>query len=123
MYILKVKDPYEGTYDVPITEDTPRDVLYEIAAYMEDNCREIWKADRMKSRHVSYSTDALVYEGKEYAAPDTPETIYLAIEDESENGSDEERMKRYLSVLTDVQRRRMKMRLKQRRLERSKHNG
>ena len=111
MIILKVKDPYEGTYEVPITEDMPQEAINEIAAFMEDNCREIWKSDRMKSRYVPYSTDALVYEGKEYAAPDTPETVYLAIEEESENGSDEERMKRYLSVLTDVQRRRMEMRL------------
>ena len=111
MIILKVKDPYEGTYEVPITEDMPQEAINEIAAFMEDNCREIWRSDRMKSRYVPYSTDALVYEGKEYAAPDTPETVYLAIEEESENGNDEERMKRYLSVLTDVQRRRMLMRL------------
>ena len=110
MIIFKIKDPYEGTYEVPITEDTPQDVLDEIAAYMEENCREIWKADRMKSRYVPYSTDALIYEGDAYAAPDTPETVYLALEDESENGSDEERMRRYLSVLTDTQRRRILMR-------------
>ena len=83
------------------------DVTEELAEFLEEDDRRTSNADRRERYHAPFSIDALLYEGEEYADKDTPETIYLACEEEDE----EDRMERYLSVLTETQRRRVRMRL------------
>lgn len=112
MQKLTIRDPYNGKYEVQIEDDTPQEVLDELIAFMDSNCREIWAMDKYEHRHAPFSTDALVYEGEEYADTDTPESVYICFEDEAEKEDDEEIINRYLSVLTDTQRRRIQMRMK-----------
>ncbi len=103
MPTIIINDPYEGKYKVDIDEDTPQEVLDEVIAFMDRNCREIWAKDKYEHRHTPFSTDALVYEGRDYA--DTPKTVYIGYED------DETVIDRYLFVLTETQRRRVQMRM------------
>lgn len=110
MQKFTVKDPEKGKYEVEIDDDTPQEVLDEVIAYMDSNCREIWAKDKYEHRHASFSLDALVYEGEEYADTDTPESIYIGYEDEAEKEDDEEIINRYLSLLTETQRKRIQMR-------------
>lgn len=112
MQKITVKDPYYGKYEVEIEDDTPQEVLDEVIAFMDRNCRETWAKDKYEHRHTPFSTDALVYEGEEYAEIDTPESVYICFEDEAEKEDDEAIIERYLSVLTDAQRRRIQMRMK-----------
>ena len=112
MPTIIINDPYEGKYKVEIDEDTPQEVIDEVIAFMDRNRREIWAKDKYEHRHAPLSTDALVYEGTDYANVDTPETVYIGCEDDTENEDDEAVIERYLSVLTDTQRRRIQMRMK-----------
>lgn len=112
MQKITVKDPYYGKYEVEIEDDAPQEVIDEVIAFMDRNCREIWAKDKYEQRHAPFSTDALVYEGEEYADTDTPESIYVGYEDEAEKEDDEENLNRYLSVLTETQRKRIQMRWK-----------
>lgn len=112
MQKITVKDPYNGKYEVKIEDDTPLEVIDELIAFMDRNCREIWAKERHERRHAPYSSDAIAYEGTEYADTDYPETIYLGYEDAPEKEDDEIAMDCYLSVLTETQRRRLRMRLK-----------
>lgn len=110
MQKITVKDPYYGKYEVEIEDDTPQEVIDEVIAFMDRNCREIWAKGKYEHRHAPFSTDALVYEGEEYADTDTPESIYIGYEDEAEKEDDEEIIDRYLAVLTETQRKRIQMR-------------
>ena len=112
MQKFTVKDPYYGKYEVEIEDDTPQEVLDEVIAFMDRNCRETWAKDKYEHRHTPFSTDALVYEGEEYADTDTPESVYIGYEDETEKEDDEELINRYLAVLTETQRKRIQMRWK-----------
>ena len=112
MQKITVKDPYYGKYEVEIEDDAPQEVIDEVIAFMDRNCRGIWAKDKYEQRHAPFSTDALVYEGEEYADTDTPESIYVGYEDEAEKEDDEENLNRYLSVLTETQRKRIQMRWK-----------
>lgn len=112
MQKLTIRDPYNGKYEVQIEDDTPQEVLDELIAFMDSNCREIWAKDKYEHRHTLFSTNALVYEGEKYADTDTSESIYLGYEDDAEKEDDETVIVRYLSVLTETQRRRMQMRMK-----------
>ena len=82
------------------------DVTEELAEFLAEDDRRTSNADRRERYHAPFSIDALLYEGMEYADKDTPGTIYIACEEEDE----EDRMERYLSVLTETQRRRVRMR-------------
>ena len=88
MQKITVKDPYYGKYEVEIEDDAPQEVIDEVIAFMDRNCREIWAKDKYEQRHAPFSTDALVYEGEEYADTDTPESIYVGYEDEAEKLQD-----------------------------------
>ena len=110
MQKITVKDPYYGKYEVEIEDDTPQEVLDEVIAFMDRNCRETWAKDKYEHRHTPFSTDALVYEGEEYADTDTPESVYIGYEDETEKEDDKEIINRYLAVLTETQRKRIQMR-------------
>jgi len=111
MIKVKYKDPYAGGFEVALPDDTPQEAIQELVDFLDRNAREIQNADRRERYHTPYSTDALLYEGTDFTGTDTPETIYLAYEDEAENGSDDEQIERYFSVLTETQRRRCRMRL------------
>ena len=65
--------------------------MNEVIAFMDRNCREIWAKDKYEQRHAPFSTDALVYEGEEYADTDTPESVYICYEEEAEKEDDEEK--------------------------------
>ena len=79
----------------------------DVAAFMSEEHRTTENKNRKERYYAPYSIDALIYEGMDYADTDTPETIYLGYEEEDED----ERMEKYLSVLSKVQRRRVEMRL------------
>ena len=105
------KDPYDGKMTVELPDDTPPEEIARLTEFIEKNTREIWTADARERRHVQYSTDALVYEGVEYADPNTPEDLFIAYEDGAVIGDDDERLARYLASLTDIQRERIVKRL------------
>ena len=111
MIKVKYKDPYAGGFEVDLPDDTPQEAIQEMVDFLDRNAREIQNADRRERYHTPYSTDALLYEGTDYADADTPETIYLAYEDDEESGGEEDKIDRYFSVLTETQRRRCRMRL------------
>lgn len=77
----------------------------EIAITLTDSYREEDNYDR-KCRYHNYSYDAIDYEGEEYAAPDTPESIAVDKEDAAESNT---RYAKALALLTDVQRNRFLM--------------
>jgi len=77
----------------------------EIAISLTDSYREEDNYDR-KCRYHNYSMDAAVYEGKDYAAPDTPESIAVDKEDAAESSA---RYDKALALLTDIQRERFLM--------------
>lgn len=77
----------------------------EIAITLTDSYREEDNYDR-KCRYHNYSYDAIDYEGEEYAAPDTPESIAMDKEDAAESST---RYAKALALLTDVQRNRFLM--------------
>lgn len=79
----------------------------DVAAFMSEEHRTTENKNRQYRYYAPYSIDALIYEGMDYADTETPETIYLGYEEEDED----ERMEKYLSVLSKVQRRRVEMRL------------
>ena len=79
----------------------------DVAAFMSEEHRTTENKNRQYRYYAPYSIDALIYEGMDYADTDTPETIYLGYEEED----DDERMEKYLSSLSKVQRRRVEMRL------------
>ena len=110
MQKIVVKDPYCGNYVVEIEDDIPQEVLDEVVAFMDSNCREIWAKDRYESRHASFSLDAVDYEGKDYADTDTPESVLIRRENAVED--DETKLNRYLSALTETQQNRIRMRWK-----------
>ena len=106
MPTIIINDPYEGKYKVEIDEDTPQEVIDEVIAFMDSNRREIWAKDKHEHRHAPLSMDALVYEGTDYADTDTLESVFIGCED------DDVVVDRYLSALTETQRRRIRMRMK-----------
>ena len=77
----------------------------EIAITLTDSYRTEDNYER-KCRYHNYSMDAAVYEGKDYAAPDTPESIAMDKEDAAESST---RYAKALALLTDVQRNRFLM--------------
>lgn len=77
----------------------------EIAITLTDSYREEDNYDR-KCRYHNYSYDAIDYEGEEYAAPDTPESIVVDKEDAAESSA---RYAKALALLTDIQRERFLM--------------
>ena len=105
------KDPYNGKMIVELPDDTPPEELARLTEFIEKNTREIWTADARERRHIHYSTDALVYEGVEYADPNTPENLFIAYEEGAMICDDDERLARYLASLTDIQRERIVKRL------------
>ena len=111
MIKVKYKDPYAGGFEVDLPDDTPQEAIQEMVDFLDRNAREIQNADRREHYHTPYSTDALLYEGTDYADADTPKTIYLAYEDDEEFSGEENKIDRYFSVLTETQRRRCRMRL------------
>ena len=108
-YIIQGADAFGNVDRIEITEDIPQEVI----DFLKESEREWQNAQRKERYHTPYSLDALVYEGIDYADPDTPETIYIGYEDDEENGTEDERTEKYLAALTEVQRRRMRMRSKQ----------
>lgn len=80
-------------------ETSEIEVTEEIGNMILDSRREESNLDR-KERYHCYSLDAVLYEGKEYAAPDTPETI---LHSEEERRHIAELLKR----LPEIQRRRL----------------
>lgn len=92
MIKVKYKDPYAGGFEVALPDDTPQEAIQELVDFLDRNAIDIQKADRRERYHTPYSTDALLYEGTDFADEDTPEGIFLAYEDETENGNDEERI-------------------------------
>lgn len=89
-----------GDGSVAIVEATE-----EVAAFISEEHRTTENKDRQYRYYAPYSIDALIYEGMDYADTDTPETIYLGYEEED----DDERMEKYLSSLSKVQRRQVEM--------------
>lgn len=85
---------------VVLVEVTP-----ETAEFILKNDREIANADRRERYHAPYHIEALEYEGKDYADPDTPEDILLRQEEK-------ERIDDMLSCLTDTQLQRLTMKAK-----------
>ena len=77
----------------------------EIAITLTDSYREEDNYDR-KCRYHNYSYDAIDYEGEEYAAQDTPESIAMDKEDAAESST---RYAKALALLTDIQRNRFLM--------------
>ena len=47
MQKITVKDPYYGKYEVEIEDDAPQEVIDEVIAFMDRNCREIWTKDKI----------------------------------------------------------------------------
>lgn len=80
-------------------ETSEVEVSEEIGNMILDSRREESNRDR-KERYHCYSLDAVLYEGKEYADPDTPETI---LHSKEERRHIDELLKR----LPEVQRRRL----------------
>ena len=77
----------------------------EIAITLETSYREEANGNRRYRAHT-YSMDAALYEGIEYAAPDTPESILVEAETQTESSI---RYTQALSLLTDMQRTRFLM--------------
>jgi len=92
-------------YRISDTETIEIEVSDEIALTLEESYREEDSQDR-KWRYHNISLDALDYEGSDYAAPDTPESIIIGKEEEKESDS---RYLAALALLTETQRRRMLM--------------
>jgi DNA-binding CsgD family transcriptional regulator len=94
---LEMKVKYRNSDTTIIELDVAEDVAVtlETCYREEDNLARKW-------RYHHYSLDAVEYEGMEYAAPDTPESIMLEMESN-------ERCNHALAQLTDVQRRRFIM--------------
>lgn len=94
---LEMKVKYRNSDNTTIELDVTEDIAVTLnASYRaEDNL------DR-KCRYHHYSIDAIAYEGKEYASPDTPESVLLEAEGD-------ERCRKALAQLTDTQRRRFVM--------------
>ena len=76
------------------------EVTEEVAAFLDEDDRRRRNADRKERDHAPYSIDAREYEGLCYAAPE-----------EKDEDEETRRMEKYLSVLTETQRRRCRMRL------------
>lgn len=94
---LEMKVKYRNSDTTIIELDVAEDiaVTLETCYREEDNLARKW-------RYHHYSFDAVEYEGMEYAAPETPESLMLEMESN-------ERCNRALAQLTDVQRRRFVM--------------
>lgn len=90
---VKYRNSDTTTIELDVAEDIA--VTLEASYREEDNLARKW-------RYHHYSLDAIDYEGMEYAAPDTPESLVLEMEEN-------ERCNRALSMLTDIQRRRFVM--------------
>lgn len=113
MTVIKYRDPYKrGGFMLKIDEETPPENLKEIMEVLDSDTRRIWAEDAKERYHAPYSTDALIYDGMDYADTDTPESILLESEDEPDELGEEEKMELYLNQLTETQRRRIQMRLK-----------
>lgn len=92
---MKIK--YRSSDTTTIELDVPENV----AVTLEASYREEDNLAR-KCRYHHYSLDAIDYEGLEYAAPNTPESLLLEAESN-------EHCLRALAQLTDIQRRRFIM--------------
>lgn len=92
---MKIK--YRSSDTTTIELEVPENVAVTLeASYREeDNLARKW-------RYHHYSLDAIDYEGIEYAAPDTPESLMLEAESN-------DRCRDALAQLTDTQRRRFVM--------------
>ena len=78
------------------------EVTEETAAYILDSSRELQNADRRERYHCPYRLEAMEYEGETIAYRLTPEEILIRKENREEIAD-------ALSVLTDVQYRRLLM--------------
>ena len=74
----------------------------EIAIALTESYRQEDNYDR-KCRYHNYSLEAIDYEGEEFAASDTPETVAM---DKEASDESSDRYEKALSLLTDVQRKR-----------------
>lgn len=83
-------------------EVTEVEVSEEIGAVITASRRDEHALEE-RNRYHCYSFDAIEYEGKEYADPDTPESIH-------ERTERDKRLYAALETLTEVQRRRLLMR-------------
>lgn len=85
-------------------EESFVEVSEEIGAMILESRRKEENLHKKEYRHSAYSIDALTYEGEELAEEDTPESELFHKEEE-------EKINQFLSTLTEVQRRRLEMRL------------
>ena len=89
-------------YQFVTGEVTEVEVSEEIGAVITASRRDEHALEE-RNRYHCYSFDAIEYEGKEYADPDTPESIH-------ERTERDKRLYAALETLTEVQRRRLLMR-------------
>ena len=85
-------------------EESYVEVSEEIGVAILEAGRKEKNLNKKEYRHSAYSIDALVYEGEELADRDTPQSLLL---NKEERGQVDE----FLLILTEVQRRRLEMRL------------
>lgn len=80
-------------------ETSEIEVTEEIGNVILDSRREESNLDR-KERYHCYSLDAVLYEGREYADPDTPETVLHREEEQR-------KIRELLNGLPEIQKRRL----------------
>ncbi|MCQ2414063.1 MAG: hypothetical protein MJ082_04645 [Clostridia bacterium] len=106
MQEIYIKDPFGDGQTYRFDDSIPKEFLDEIVAGIDENTRQIQSRERKERRHT-YSLDAVLYEGMDFADPDSLAEISIVEEEDADK-----RMETYLSVLTETQRRRCRMRLR-----------
>ena len=84
-------------------EESYVEVSEEIGAAILESRRKEGNLNKKEYRQSAYSIDALLYEGEEIADKDTPENLLF-------NKEERLQVKEFFLSLTEIQRRRLKMR-------------